>query len=167
MHTMKTTRLLSALMTHTLAIVIGFALGIYALPILIAPPAPDLSIVTRTAENSLYVGHFSRDRKDSDLLHWGEGEFSISTEHVSFSGALAPGPDYRLYFSPEFVETEADFMRLKPEMVQVGHIKTFENFVVEIPEGIDPAKYQAAIIWCESFRQFITSGSYSQRQAGP
>ena len=27
-------------------------------------------------------------------------------------GKLAPGPDYKLYLSPEFVETEADFKRL-------------------------------------------------------
>lgn len=27
-------------LTHTLAAAVGFALGIYALPILIAPPAP-------------------------------------------------------------------------------------------------------------------------------
>lgn len=152
--------MLRAILTHSLAIGIGFAIGIYALPILIAPPAPDLAAVADAAENSLWVGEFSRDRTDSDLFHWGEGEFSISPEQVAFSGELAPGPDYRLYFSPTFVETEEDFMRLKPEMVQVGLVSTFENFIVEIPAGIDPAAYSSVIVWCESFGQFITSGSY-------
>jgi len=35
-------------------------------------------------------------------------------------GKLVPGPDYKLYLSPEFIETEADFNRLKATMVRVG-----------------------------------------------
>ncbi len=146
--------------THIAALGIGFAAGIYALPILIAPPAPDLATVQEAARDSTYTGRFSRDRQDSDALHWGEGELMIGPSSVSFIGELAPGPDYKLYFSPEFVETEADFNRLKPQMVQVGDVKTFENFLVTLPEGVDPASYSAAIVWCESFGQFITSARY-------
>lgn len=146
--------------THIAALGVGFAAGIYALPILIAPPAPDLATVQAAARDSTYAGRFSRDRQDSDALHWGEGELMIGQTSVSFIGELAPGPDYKLYLSPEFVETEADFNRLKPQMVQVGDVKTFENFVVTLPEGIDPARYSAAIVWCESFGQFITSARY-------
>jgi hypothetical protein len=75
-------------------------------------------------------------------------------------GRLAPGPDYKLYFSPEFVETEADFNRLKPTMVRAADIRTFKNFIVDIPRSIDPADYTSVIVWCESFGQFITSAKY-------
>jgi hypothetical protein len=75
-------------------------------------------------------------------------------------GKLAPGPDYKLYLSPEFVETEADFNRLKPTMVRVGDVETFENFVVNIPPGINPLNFNSVIVWCESFGQFITSAKY-------
>ncbi len=75
---------------------------------------------------------------------------------------LAPGPDYRLYLSPKFVETEADFELLKPEMVQVGLVQTFENFMVAVPESVDPGEFNAAIVWCESFGQFITAAAYQQ-----
>lgn len=75
-------------------------------------------------------------------------------------GKLAPGPDYKLYLSPEFVETEADFNRLKSEMVRVGDVKTFENFLVPVPESIDPAAYNTVVVWCESFGQFITAAKY-------
>ena len=149
--------------SHLLAVGIGFAAGIYLLPILIAPPAPDLATVELAAKSGEYVGRFSRDREDSDPFHWGDGELSIGPESVSFIGELAPGPDYRLYLSPEFVETEDDFKRLKPSMVQVGDVKTFENFVVPLSPDIDPADYKAAIVWCESFGQFITSASYAPR----
>jgi hypothetical protein len=150
--------------SHMLAAACGFAAGIYVLPILIAPPAPDRSTVQEAAKNSDYVGVFSRDREDSDTFHWGEGEVSISSESISFMGKLAPGPDYKLYLSPEFVETERDFNRLKSKMVQVGDIKTFENFVVPLRREIDPSAYRALIVWCESFEQFITSGLYERRK---
>jgi hypothetical protein len=73
---------------------------------------------------------------------------------------LAPGPDYKLYLSPEFVETEADFERLKKQMVRVGDIKTFDNFVVQVPELVDVSHYNTVIVWCESFSQFISSAKY-------
>ena len=75
-------------------------------------------------------------------------------------GKLAPGPDYRLYLSPQYVETEVDFNRLKNTMTQVGEVKTFNNFIVEVPADIDPANYTSVIIWCEAFAQFITSARY-------
>ena len=157
---MKNTTVGVLVITHLLAIGAGFAAGIYTLPILIAPPAPDAAQMDRIAESREYVARFNRDRQDSDALHWGEGEVSIASNAISFVGELAPGPDYRLYLSPTFVETEADFNRLKSTMIEVGDVKTFEGFIVPLPAGIDPADYSTVIVWCESFGQFITSGSY-------
>ena len=74
-------------------------------------------------------------------------------------GKLAPGPDYKLYLSPEFVETEADFLRLKPKMVRVGDVKTFENFIVPVPAGVDPARYSAVIVWCETLQPIHHRGA--------
>ncbi len=148
------------LVTHILAGVIGFAAGIYALPILIAPEAPSKTEVQALASQAKYTAKFRRDLKGSDALHWGEGEVFISPDAVSFQGKLAPGPDYKLYLSPEFVETEADFMRLKERMIRLGDVKTFDNFFVPFQESIDPAAYNSVIVWCESFRQFITSAKY-------
>ena len=75
-------------------------------------------------------------------------------------GAQSPGPDYKLYLSPRFVETEDDFNGLKPDMVRVGDVRTFENFIVELPQNVDPAEYNSVIVWCEAFGQFITSARY-------
>ena len=75
-------------------------------------------------------------------------------------GKLAPGPDYKLYLASEFVETEADFNRLKSTMVRVGDVKTFENFAVKVPADINPSNYNTVIVWCESFGEFITSAKY-------
>ncbi|GAB5452009.1 MAG: DM13 domain-containing protein [Halioglobus sp.] len=151
------------IITHGIVLAVGFALGLYLLPILTAPPAPDAAELATAMQGSTYVGEFSREREDSDALHWGEGEFAIGDQSIAFSGKLAPGPDYRLYFSPQFVETEADFNRLKPSMVEAGSIKTFDGFLVALPEGIDPASYNALIVWCESFGQYITSATYAAK----
>lgn len=146
--------------THCAAGAVGFAGGIYALPILIAPTAPSDQEILTLSSRAQYNGEFRRDLKGSDMLHWGEGRVAVGDDTVTLAGKLAPGPDYKLYLSPEFVETEEDFRRLKPSMARLGDVKTFENFVVDVPPGIDPSNFTTAIVWCESFDQFITSAKY-------
>jgi hypothetical protein len=155
-------RTLILIVSHGVAMAIGFAAGIYFLPILTAPEAPSVADVQASAGSSRYTGEFRRDLADSDALHWGEGTVYVGADHIALEGEISPGPDYRLYLSPEFVETEADFERLKSMMVQVGSVTTFENFIVPVPEGIDPSSYSSVIIWCESFGQFITAARYRQ-----
>ena len=138
----------------------GFALGVYMLPILTAPSAPSAADLAAASVGAQYEGHFRRDLEGSDLLHWGVGKVSVGRDAIALRGEIAPGPDYQLYLSPQFVETEADFVSLKPDMVRVGAVKTFENFIVPIPESVDPGQFSAVIIWCESFGEFITAASY-------
>lgn len=155
---MKPTVLLIA--THAMVGLLGFAAGIYVLPILIAPPAPAAAAVQAAAGAALYRGQFRRDLKDSDAFHWGEGTVFVARDAITLQGRVAPGPDYKLYLSPEFLETEADFARLKPRMVRVGEVKTFENFIVALPASVDPAAFNTVVVWCESFGQFISAARY-------
>lgn len=151
---------LALVVSHAGALAVGFALGIYALPILIAPDAPSATEVQAQASTALYKGQFRRDLKDSDALHWGEGTVSVSARSIALAGELAPGPDYKLYLSPRFVETEAEFRQLKSSMVRVGDVKTFSNFLLPVPTTVDVEKYNTVIIWCETFSQFITAAKY-------
>ena len=146
--------------SHLLMLVIGFALGVYALPILVAPSSLSPKDIESLMGPAQWTAQFRRDLKDSDALHWGEGMLFVGPRSVSLLGRLAPGPDYKLYLSPEFVETEADFQRLKLQMVRVGDVKTFENFLVPVPQGIDPSRFNTVIVWCEAFSQFITAAKY-------
>lgn len=154
------TKLVILVATHVAALAVGFAVGVYVLPILTAPDAPSVDEVASASSQATFSGQFSKDLKDSDFLHWGEGTVTVGPQSVTLMGSLAPGPDYKLYLSPEFVETEADFMRLKAQMALVGDVRTFENFVVRIPESVDVLSYNAVIVWCESFEQFITAAKY-------
>jgi hypothetical protein len=45
-------------------------------------------------------------------------------------------------------------------MVQVGPVKTFENFIVPVPEGIDLSAYNTVVVWREACGLFITAALY-------
>jgi hypothetical protein len=152
---MKKALLLTA--THLMVLALGFAAGVYLLPVLTAPPSAPLAI---PAGAVVFQGPFRRDLKDSDFLHWGEGKVMLTATSIAFDGKLAPGPDYKLYLSPQFVETEADFNRLKPSMLRVGDVRNFERFELPLPPGTELARYDTVIVWCESFGQFITAATY-------
>lgn len=146
--------------SHLLFAGAGFAAGIYMLPILTAPAAPSEHEVSDAANNAVFTGEFRRDLKGSDFLHWGEGHVSVGEDMITLQGEVAPGPDYKLYLSPAFVETEADFEHLKSKMVQVGDVKTFKNFIIPVPKTIDPREFNTVIVWCESFGEFISATQY-------
>ncbi len=147
-------------LSHAAAAAIGFALGIYFLPILIAPKAPSSAEVKSLAGSARYTGQFRKDLRGSDLLHWGEGTLSVSPAAVALTGRLAPGPDYKLYLSPEFADTREAFFKLKGRSVRLGDVKTFENFIVAVPPSVDVSQYNTAVVWCESFSQFISAARY-------
>jgi hypothetical protein len=153
-------RLLLLVASHGAVLAAGFVLGVYLLPILIAPPAPSNAELQGMASGASFSGAFRRDLKDSDFLHWGEGRVFVGPTAVGLMGRVAPGPNYKLYLSPRFIETEAEFARLKPELLQVGDIKSFENFVVPLPAGVDLTRYNSVVVWCEAFSQFITAAQY-------
>tara|TARA_B100000767_G_C19751981_1_gene531235 strand:+ start:327 stop:725 length:399 start_codon:yes stop_codon:yes gene_type:complete len=130
------------------------------LPILIAPPAPSNVEIQAVSSQPLYSAQFIKNLKGSDTFHWGEGTVAIGNDTITFIGKLAPGPDYKLYLSPKFLETEAQFNELKPSMMLIGGVKTFDNFIVEVISDIDFKAYNTVVVWCETFGEFITAARY-------
>ncbi len=49
---------------------------------------------------------------------------------------------------------------MKSRSQRVGDIKTFENFIVPVPEGVDVAQYTTVLVWCETFSEFISAAKY-------
>lgn len=160
---MKLLRPLLLLGSHGAVAALGFAAGIYALPILIAPAPPAAQRLQAAIDGAGWHGQFRRDLTDSDWLHWAEGRLAIGDRQIAFEGSMAPGPDYQIYFSPEFVQTEADFLRLRGQMRHAGPLGQFNGFLLPLPADLDPTDYAAVIIWCESFGQFISAASYAPR----
>ena len=153
-------KFLRFLITHSIALFIGFALGIYLLPVIIAPEAPSVSDVMSSSDKTLYRGTFRKDLPGSDFLHWGEGEVSITPTSINFIGSLAPGPDYQLYLTDRLIESKQEFLVAKANSLKIGSVKTFENFIIPVQAEVDLNKYSAVLIWCETFSMFITAASY-------
>lgn len=153
-------RLITFLTTHAVAVAIGFALGVYFLPILTAPSSPDAAMLEEKAQSALFTAELTRDLKGSDFLHWGEGTISVSTTEIVHEGKLAPGPDYMIYLTNEFVEDEVGFEAIKGQARLIGAVKTFSGFLLSVPEGVDVKAYTSVIVWCESFGEFITAAKY-------
>ena len=146
--------------THAGALAAGFALGVYLLPILTAPPAPDAATLATSAQEATFRATLTRDLRGSDFLHWGEGTISVGSLRIVHEGTLAPGPDYKLYLTRTFVEDEDEFERARADAALIGDVKSFDGFVLDVPPGVDIEDYTTVVVWCESFGEFITAGRY-------
>ena len=148
------------LATHSFVLIFGFALGIYLLPILTAPDSIEISKINDYEKKSLYQTEFIRDLRGSDPWHWGEAKVTISNKKITVNGSIAPGPDYKLYLLNSFVEHENEFLPIKENAQYVAEVKSFENFVVDVPSNINVSEFNTVVIWCESFNEFITAAQY-------
>lgn len=153
-------RILVLLVTHGVMLALGFAAGIYVLPILTAPPAPEAAVLEERAASAMFTAELTRELRGSDRLHWGEGTISLTESQIVHQGRLAPGPDYKLYLLVEFAEDEAEFEALKSSALQIGDVKSFDGFILDVPPDVDLAAYSTVLIWCEAFSEFITAARY-------
>lgn len=153
-------RWLVLLITHGMMLAVGFMAGVYTLPILTAPKSPDRAALQAASQSATYKGRFERNLKGSDFLHWGEGDVSIARDRIAHDGKLAPGPDYKLYLTSDFVDTKQGFMQVKSQARLIGDVKTFSGFMVPIPPDVDVSRYTTVVVWCESFGAFITAAKY-------
>ncbi|MFQ3171370.1 MAG: hypothetical protein ACJAW8_002441 [Oleispira sp.] len=160
---MKLLKRITLLATSHIAVAgLAFSLGIYTLPIIMAPADPSSSTLALTIKSTRYVATIADNLTDSDWLHWGKGTFSIGDDYIIFQGKLAPGPAYRLYLSPTFIETEKDFIQMKSTMVEVGEIKSFANHILPLSNDIALEEYNSVVVWCEAFNQFITAAQFKR-----
>lgn len=147
-------------LTHGAVLLIGIAIGIYLLPILTASAPPSEGAYAEVSASQPMTGRFSRDLRGSDLFHWGEGEVMVTAKQVAHRGTLAPGPDYKLYLVPQFVEDEESFLKIKEQSKNLGDVKGFAGFILPVPPEVDILAYTTVVIWCERFGQFISAAQY-------
>ena len=153
-------RWIIGLVSHAAALAIGFALGVYFLPILTAPAGPERAALVEAAADARFTATFTRDLPGSDFLHWGEGTVSLSARRIVHDGRLAPGPDYKLYLVDTFVNGEFTFLKVKDRARLIGDVKSFDGFVLDVPAGVDIAAFTTVVVWCEAFSEFITAAQY-------
>ncbi len=147
-------------LSHGLFFVLGFGLGIYVLPILTAADPPSTSEMQVLESAEKLTATFRRDLKGSDFFHWGEGEVTVTPTHIAHRGRLAPGPDYKVYLASEFVEDKEAFLAIKDKAVRIGDVKGFSGFLVPVPGSVDVKQYTTVVVWCETFKAFISAAKY-------
>lgn len=145
----------------TAGLIGGFGLGVYFLPILTAEDGLDSAALAQLEASAERRGTFTRELAGSDAFHWGEGVIRINRQRVWLDGRIAPGPDYRLYLTPEFADDEASFLAIKAQSVDIGQVRAFTNFDLAVPPGVEVGDFPALLIWCEAFGEFITAARLS------
>ena len=146
--------------TYLITLMIGFGLGVYFLPIIIAEKSQSIQEIEKIKKQATYETEFNRGQRGSDFFHWGEGKVYISNQYISFKGQISPGPDFKIYLLKNYVEHEDEFIPIKSEAILVSDLKLFENFVIKIQQNVNVSNYNTILIWCEKFREFITSAKY-------
>ena len=109
-----------------------------------ASPTPTAPPFTPT---TLASGEFS----GTDDFHFGTGTASIvevepGRYHLRLDDfSVRNGPDLFVYLSPD-AEGYAD------DAVELGKLKATDgSFGYDLPEGVDPARFRSALIWCKQF----------------
>lgn len=129
-------------------LVIGFGLGVCSLPILTAEKGLDTATIEALSQRAFSEGIFVRDLPGSDMLHWGEGVIMANADHIWLDGEISPGPDYRLYLLPKYVETGAEFLQIKAAPRKSGRLKRLKIFLLDIPANVEVTNFPAVLILC-------------------
>ena len=146
--------------TYLITLMFGFGLGVYFLPIIIAEKSQSIQEIENIKKQATYETEFKRGQRGNDFFHWGEGKVYISNQYISLKGQIAPGPDYKIYLLKNFVEHEDEFIPVKSDAKFVSDLKLFKNFVIKVPVDVKVSDYNTILIWCEKFKEFITSAKY-------
>ena len=127
--------------------VMGFALGVYILPILTKEKGLDTAALAQLEASAERSGTFTRDLPGSDAFYWGEETVRASDTRIWPEGKILPGSDYRLYLPSSLTTDEASFLKIKDQSAQVGEVKSFSNFSLNVPLGITVGDYPVVLIW--------------------
>ena len=120
------------------------------------PAAPPTPAPTPFAPTTIATGQF----RGTDEFNFGRGTASvIEVEPGRYHLRLADfsvrnGPDLFVYLSPD-----AD--GYSPDAVEVGKLKATDgSFGYDLPEGVDPARFRSALIWCKQFSHLFAVATF-------
>lgn len=136
----------------------GVALGFFLFPFIFPPPPAAEQLTTADRASAVLAQGTFIHANASDPIHWGRGSTSVRADSV-FLGEdfeVGPGPKYHVYLVPRTqIRSSGD---LQGQMfVDLGRLRSFKGSQrYTIPAGLDLAKYQSVIIWCERFSVLIS-----------
>ena len=123
---------MSGVVKFCVGLVIGFWLGVYFLPILIAEKDLDSESIAALSDSVLRRGTSVQGSPGSDDLQWGDGVVMVNADRIWLGGKVALGPDYCLYLAPKYVETGPGFQAITAQSLQIGPIRAFGNLLTRL-----------------------------------
>ena len=88
-----------------------------------------------------------KDVKDSDFLHWGEGQISISKEKIICQGNLSHSRGNKLYLTKTFVTDEEGFLKKRNKKFKMGTINSLNEFLHEFRKTPSLERNNSVVIW--------------------
>lgn len=136
----------------------GVALGIFVYPyIFLADIVAQEKVDDPAARTVLARGEFIH-ANPSDPIHYGKGRVTIydGVLHLEPDFQVGPGPKFHVYLVPE--KNVLPSTNIAQTMfVDLGRLRAFkgsQNYPV--PAGVDVAKFDTVVIWCEQFGVLIS-----------
>ncbi len=97
----------------------------------------------------------------TDDFHFGSGTASIieiapGRFHLRLEDfSVRNGPDLYVYLSPD-PDGYAD------DALELGTLKATDgSFGYDLPDGVDPARFRSAIIWCKQFSHLFATAPFA------
>ena len=136
----------------------GFALGIFVYPyIFLADIVAADRVENKSSRKVVAQGAFVH-ANPRDPVHYGKGKVTVYQDlvHLGNDFEVGPGPKFHVYLVPEKnVVPSTNVARTM--FVDLGRLRAFkgsQNYPV--PAGVDLAKYDSVVIWCEQFGVLIS-----------
>jgi len=136
----------------------GFALGVFVYPyIFLADIVAADKVDDKAARKIVATGMFIH-ANPGDPIHYGKGKVTAYQDLVHLEGdfEVGPGPKFHVYLVPEKTVIPSTNVA-RTMFVDLGRLKAFkgsQNY--PIPAGVDLAKYESVVIWCEQFGVLIS-----------
>ncbi len=140
----------------------GFALGVFLYPYIFLADIVARETSTAQSASPVASGTFVH-ANPADPIHYGQGRVSVYPDSVFLHDdfKVGPGPKFHVYLVPDADVTPKTEVE-KTMFVDLGRLRAFQgsqNYA--IPPGIDPARYQSVVIWCEHFKVLISPARLS------
>jgi hypothetical protein len=123
-----------------------------------SPTAPPTPVATPFVAATVASGEFS----GTDDFHFGRGTASIvevepGRYHLRLEEfSVRNGPDLFVYLSPD-----AD--GYSDDAVELGKLKATDgSFGYDLPDGVDPARFRSALIWCKQFSHLFAVAPFER-----
>ena len=103
----------------------------------------------------------------SDPIHWGKGSASVRADSV-FLGEdfeVGPGPKFHVYLVPKAQIRASGDLQGRSSSTSAGCAPSRAASATPFPPGLDLAKYQSVIIWCEQFSVLISPADLTPQEA--